>query len=235
MLERAHIRLAKADGQRKASKMSAHSSSPPSYVSKKDMVPKHTNEHERYASDTTHQQQQQQTVQTQSYVRNMKHPSTRQMLHGPSVAITSLDLPIDRHYGYAQYHFVFPPCFDPVRVFRSMCDPGEKLPRHLIRLRGEKRNCVLEPIVVVRKSNQMGPGKEEDKIEADAVVVRLAGAYCDEICAIVEKTVGKEADALGKALGSVQEMQQAMNYSNERCWRWKYHRKAGTIISRHEA
>ncbi|KAK4561745.1 hypothetical protein LTR86_004424 [Recurvomyces mirabilis] len=79
--------------------MSEHSHSPPSYVSEKDVVPKHANEHERDASDSTHQQQQQQNVQTEFFVQKMKNPSAMQRFQGLSVANNSLDVPTGHAYG----------------------------------------------------------------------------------------------------------------------------------------
>ncbi|KAK4561746.1 hypothetical protein LTR86_004425 [Recurvomyces mirabilis] len=84
-------------------------------------------------------------------------------------------------------------------------------------------------------STRVGPGMGENEIEADVAAVRLAAGHCDEVCEIVEKAVGKEAEALEKALVKVRDMQGATNYSDERFRRRKYHRKVGTIISRHEA
>ena len=110
------------------------------------------------------------------------------------------------------------------------------LPRHLVFLGGEKKNCVFEPIVVVRVGVDASnyEGDEWSVNDADIGAKRLAASHCEKVCQIVEKAIGKEAKALEKSTTNVGELQVQMKDWTKRHNRMEYYRKAGVVVSRHE-
>ncbi|KAK5687135.1 hypothetical protein LTS10_001272 [Elasticomyces elasticus] len=127
-------------------------------------------------------------LRTKHYVLPRDPPTWRQCLR----QIMIYNIPNDTIYKPSScsdhYEFVFPPCYMDIRISREHDDTS----RYCIKLLGAHKGVQVEPIVVLRKV-LAGRRERSDRPIRDVEASRLAEAYFEDVCRLVEKEIGVKA------------------------------------------
>ena len=135
-------------------------------------------------------------VRSKLFVTSLDRTSCRR-LRGISLANDALSPKRDRAL-HKRYEFVFPQCYQDVKVFPSLLTTSTKsMPHFYISMLGGINNVAPEPIVVLRAWS-LTPGRaswyaEGDGNFHDPDASRLALLYEAKVCALVEQEIGRKA------------------------------------------
>jgi len=173
--------------------------------------------------------QAQDAVRSRLFVISLDQRSPRR-LRGISLAndaFTSSKLEAQPH---KRYEFVFPPCYQDVKVFPSICTSSTKsMPQYYISLLGGLKKVASEPIIVLRaRSTAVYDHTEEHGQFDDPDASRLAALYEEQVCKLVEREIGQRA-------GFMEFTQSVVNYiARGRDSAWitpAMQREAGSLVT----
>jgi len=142
----------------------------------------------------------------------------------------TIPMPTGWRPAYKCYEFIFPPCYQDVKVSPSDNNTVSSMPHYYLKLMGSKalKDVAIEPVIVVRARPLLLYRREGPTVDAHAVW--LAEMKMDEVLKVVEKEIGRKAALVEKNRASVKKgVNKARDASGQK--KMKYYRRAGERIT----